>query len=193
VNSIPRDDLALALMEIRRIEQIAAAPPHQKFRTPGADRIVPPPAAGRLAGLVFRQLRKCEDLAPHLPGRRDFLAVGTSAKRNAQGGIAMNQNQHLRVVDAAQGDAEKIADANVDCHPHAVDGAMQDDAFAVKFDFAHAAIGARIMRVEADGQRERVEPQGAARPGGIEPACCCLTPHGFISPPGLCSRSMGGP
>ena len=105
----------------------------------------------------------------------------------------MNQNQHLRVIDAAQCNAEKIADANVDRHPHAVDGAMQDDAFAVKFDFTHAAIGARIMCVEADGQRERVEPQGAARPGGIEPACCCLTPHGFISPPGLCSRSMGGP
>jgi hypothetical protein len=67
---------------------------------------------------------------------------------------------------------------------------MQNDAFTVKFYSAHAAVCAGIMRIETDGQRKRVEPQCAARPGGIDPACCCLTPHGFISPPGLCSRSI---
>ena len=83
----------------------------------------------------------------------------------------MHQHQHLGVVDAAQRDAEKIADANVDRHLHAVQGTAQNDAFAMKFDLPHAAVRAGIVRVEADGQRERVEPQGAARPGGIDPAC----------------------
>src|ERR1700722_13575038 len=102
----------------------------------------------------------------------------------------MDQHQHLGIIDAAQGHAEKIADTDVDRHPHAVDGAMQHDAFAMKFDLTHAAVRAGIVRMEAEGKRERVEPHGAARPGGIDPACCCLTPHGFISPPGLCSRSI---
>src|SRR3984893_9728597 len=102
----------------------------------------------------------------------------------------MNQHEHLGVVDAAQRNAKKIAHTDVDRHPHAVEGTTHNDAFAVKFDAAHAAVCAGVVRIEADGQRERVEPQCAARPGGIAPACCCLTPHGFISPPGLCSRSM---
>ena len=102
----------------------------------------------------------------------------------------MHQRQHLRLIRAAQRDAEEITDPNVDSHPHAVDGAMQDDTFAVKFYSPHAAVGAGVVRVEADGQRVWVEPQCAARPGGIGPACCSLTPHGFFSPPGLCSRSM---
>ena len=102
----------------------------------------------------------------------------------------MSEHQHLRVVDAAQCNAEKIGDANIDRHPHAVDGTAQHDAFAVKFDLPHAAVGAAVMRIETDRQGERVEPQCAARPGGIDPACCSLTPHGIVSPPGLCSRSI---
>ena len=49
-------------------------------------------------------------------------------------GIAMHQHQHLRVVETAQRDAEKVADADVDRHPHALDGTVQHDAFAMKFD-----------------------------------------------------------
>ena len=79
----------------------------------------------------------------------------------------MHQHQHLRVVETAQSHAEEIADADVDGHLHAVDGTAQHDAFAVKFDVAHAAVRAGIMRIEADGQGMGVEPQGAARPGGI--------------------------
>jgi hypothetical protein len=66
-----------------------------------------------------------------------------------------------------------------------MDGTPQYDAFSVKFDPSHAAIGADIMRVEADGKRKRVEPQCAARPCGIDPACWCLTPHGFGLPAGI--------
>src|SRR6266699_2374869 len=101
----------------------------------------------------------------------------------------MSEHQHLGVVDAAPRNPEKIGDANIDRHLHAVDGAAQYDAFAVKFDLPHAAVCAGIVRIEADRQRERVEPQCAARPGGVDPACS-LTPHGLVSPPGLCSRSM---
>ena len=61
----------------------------------------------------------------------------------------MHQHQHLRVVDAAQRDAEKIADANVDRHPHALDGTAQHDAFAMKFDLPHAAIGTDVVRVRS--------------------------------------------
>src|SRR5580693_864054 len=102
----------------------------------------------------------------------------------------MGEHQHLGIVGAAQRDAKKVADAKVDRHLHAVQGTTQYDAFAVKFDLPHATVGTAVVRIEADGQRKRVEPQCAARPGGMDPACCCLTPHGFISPPGLSSRSM---
>jgi hypothetical protein len=70
----------------------------------------------------------------------------------------MDQHQHLGVVDAAQRDAEKIADPDIDRHTHAANGTAQDDAFAVKFDVPHTAIGAGVVGVEADGQRVGVEP-----------------------------------
>ena len=94
----------------------------------------------------------------------------------------MHQHQHLRIIETAQCDAEEIADANIDGHLHALDGTAQHDAFAVNFDLPNAAIGADVLRVEALRKRKRVEPQDAARPGGIDPACCCLTPHGFSLP-----------
>ena len=97
----------------------------------------------------------------------------------------MHQQQRLRVVETAQTDAEKIAHADVDGHAHALDGTAQHDAFAVKFDVPHAAVGARIVRIEAERKGKRVEPQDTARPGGIDPACCCLTPHGFYLPAGI--------
>ena len=103
----------------------------------------------------------------------------------------MRQHQRLDIVAAAQCHAEKIADADIDRHPHAEQSAAQHDAFAIKLDVPDAAIGAQIVRVELDGQGKGVEPQRTARPCGSYPACCCLTPHGLFSPPGLCSRSMG--
>jgi len=109
---------------------------------------------------------------------------------SVQRGVAMLEHQELAFADAAQRDAEEIADANVDRHPHAVDGTVQHDAFAVKLDLPHAVVGAAVVRAEADGQRKWVEPQCTARPGGIDPACCCLTPHGFSLPAGY-SRSLG--
>ena len=102
----------------------------------------------------------------------------------------MDQHEHLGIVDPAQRNAEKIADPNVDGHLHAVDGTAQHDAFTVKFYSPHAAVGTGVVRIEADRQRKGVEPQCAARPGGIDPACCCLTPHGFSLPAGY-SRSLG--
>ena len=103
----------------------------------------------------------------------------------------MHQDEGLRLVVAAQRDAGEVADADVDRHPHAADGTAQHDTFAMKFDLPGVAVGARIMRIEADRKGKRVEPQAAARPGGSGPACCCLTPHGFSSPrqdyvPGRC-------
>jgi hypothetical protein len=100
----------------------------------------------------------------------------------------MQQHQHLGIVDPAQRNAAKIADTKIDGHPHALDGTPEHDTLAMKFDTAHAIVGADIVRIEAHWKRERVEPQCAARPGGIDPACCCLTPHGFFSPPGIPGR-----
>jgi hypothetical protein len=98
----------------------------------------------------------------------------------------MDQHQYLRIViHAAQRDAEKVLDANVDRHPHALDGTVQHDAFAVKFDPPHAAVRAGIVRLEAERKREGVEPRDTARPGGIDPAYCCLTPHSFDLPAGI--------
>ena len=97
----------------------------------------------------------------------------------------MQQHQHLGVVAATQRNAAEIADTKIDGHPHALDGPPEHDTLTVKFNMAHAIVGANIVRIEAYGQRKRVEPQGAARPGGIDPACCCLTPHGFYLPAGI--------
>src|SRR5205814_4652155 len=70
--SIPRDDLALALVNIRRVEQVAGAAAHQEFGAAGADRVVTAAADRGFARAFFRQLRKREDVAPHLPGRGDL-------------------------------------------------------------------------------------------------------------------------
>ena len=103
----------------------------------------------------------------------------------------MDEDEGLRLVVAAQRDASEVADAHVDCHLHAADGTAQHDAFAMKLDLPCVSVGARIMCIEADRKGKGVEPQAAARPGGSDPACCCLTPHGFSSPrqdyvPGRC-------
>ena|SRR5205823_747425 len=83
-SSIPCDDLALALVNVRGVEQIAATPPHQKFRPPRPYRVVTPTTRRGFVRLVFRQLRKREDVAPHPPDGCDLVAVGTHAQRNGQ-------------------------------------------------------------------------------------------------------------
>src|ERR1700739_4850254 len=85
--SVPRDDLALAAVHVGRIERTTAAPAQQKFRTPCADHVAPPPSRRRLARLVFRQLRQREDVAPNLPCRRDLFAVRTHTQRDGQGWV----------------------------------------------------------------------------------------------------------
>src|SRR4051812_45432825 len=97
----------------------------------------------------------------------------------------MLKHQHLRVLDVLEHDTKEIADANIDGHPHAADGTAKHDAFAMKLDLPNPAIGTNVVRPEAHRQRKRVEPHCAARPGGIYPACCCLTPHGFCLPAGI--------
>ncbi len=78
----------------------------------------------------------------------------------------MNQHQHLGIVDAAQRDAEKIADANVDRHPHAVDGTAQHDAFAMKFDLrtppsARVSCALKLTGRESGSSRNaRLDPAG---------------------------------
>ena len=62
----------------------------------------------------------------------------------------MDQHEHLGVVDSAQRNAEKVANANVDRHLHAVDGTAQHDAFAMKFYFPNTAIRTGVVRFEAD-------------------------------------------
>ena len=62
----------------------------------------------------------------------------------------MREHQHLGVVDATHGDAQEVADADVDRHPHAAQRPVQHDALAVQFNVPDAAIGALIVRVEAN-------------------------------------------
>jgi hypothetical protein len=61
----------------------------------------------------------------------------------------MKQHQHLRAGGITPRNAVEIADAKVDRHSHALDGSPEHNALAVKFDTAHAIVGANIMRVEA--------------------------------------------
>ncbi len=70
----------------------------------------------------------------------------------------MHEDEHLGVVQSTQRDAEEITDPNIDCHPHAADGAAQNDAFGMKFDVPDTAVRTGVVRVEADGQRVGVEP-----------------------------------
>jgi hypothetical protein len=63
----------------------------------------------------------------------------------------MQQHQHLGIVDPAQRNAAEIADAKIDGHPHALDGTPQHNTLAVKFDVAHAVVGANVVRIEAHG------------------------------------------
>ena len=114
VVSVPCDDLALVLMDVLKIGQVTAPAAHQKFRAARADGIVAAAAVGRLERELFHQLRQREDVAPYRPRGGNLLGIGAYAQWNVQRGIAMNQHQHLGIVDAAQCDAEKIADANVD-------------------------------------------------------------------------------
>lgn len=62
----------------------------------------------------------------------------------------MHEHKHRCVIGFPNADAEKIADADIDRHPHALHGTAQDDPFAMKFDVADAAVSAHIMRFEAD-------------------------------------------
>ena len=48
-NSIPRDDLAFAVVNVGRVEQVAGAAAHQEFRAAGADRVVAAAAGGGFA------------------------------------------------------------------------------------------------------------------------------------------------
>jgi hypothetical protein len=71
----------------------------------------------------------------------------------------MQQNQHFGADYATSRNAAEIADAKVDGHPHALYGTPKHNALAMKFDAAHAVIGAKILRLETHRQGERVEPQ----------------------------------
>ena len=146
---IPRDDLVFVAMNAGAVERVAAAAAHQEFRAAMADGIVPAAARRGLAGVVV-ELRQRERVAPQLPRLVDGVGARKFAERDRQRWIAVHQHQHPRVVGLADGDAEKIADADVDRHLHAANGAAQDDVFAMQFDVPDVAVGARVVRVEAD-------------------------------------------
>ena len=147
-------------MDVRRVEQVAGAAAHQEFRAAGADRVVAAaraaPARARLSsgncGSAKISLHICQADAISSASELTQSGIVSDGSRCTSTSICASSR-------LAQRDAEKIADANVDRHPHAVDGTAQHDAFAMKFDLPHAAIGADILRIEADGQGKRVEPQ----------------------------------
>jgi len=87
---VPCDDLVLALETASRIQQMTGTPPHQEFRTPCADDVMTPASHRGLARLGFRQKRKVEDIAPHLPGGREFLAVARGGRKRRFGFALMN-------------------------------------------------------------------------------------------------------
>ena len=148
--SIPRDYLALAVIHTSLAKHRSGTPPHQKLRPTSAHRVVTATTLRRLTHLLFRQLRKREDRAPHLPGGVDLDAVRAYTKRDRQSGVAMREHQHLGIVETTHGDAEEIADADVDRHPHATQVAVKNNAFAMQFDVPDAAIRTLIVRIEAD-------------------------------------------
>ena len=115
-------------MDLCGNDAAAGTPPHQKSRPPPGDHVAPPAPWRRLARLAVVKLREREQLAPHRPGRRDLLAVGADDERDCQRRIAVLQHQNLALADAAKRDAEEIADANVDGHPHAMNGTTKAES-----------------------------------------------------------------
>src|SRR5215475_1152872 len=172
-------------MDVEFALRIADVAAHQEARAAPADRIAAATARRRLEAFAILKLRQREDLAPALPGGGDLVAVCALAQGDVEGRIAVNEDQQLRLAGLTQRNAAKIADADVDGHAHAVDGTAEHDAFAMQFHLPHAAVRTGVVRIETDRQRKGVEPHAAARPGGIAPACCCLTPHGFSLPAGI--------
>jgi len=148
---IPRDDLAFTSIDGRRVEQVAATPPHQEAGTPCIDDVAPSPARGRISPVVG-ELRKRQDLAPGLPCGVALSDIIGHQKGNGERGIAVKQNERSPVGGVAHGHAGEFADAHADRHLHATDGAMQRHAFAMKFDLPDAAVGAAVARGETDGQ-----------------------------------------
>ncbi len=81
----------------------------------------------------------------------------------------MQQHQHLDVVDPAQRNAAEIADTKIDGHPHALHGTPEHDTLAMKFDTAHAVVGADIVRLEAHWKREGSSRNARLDPAGLIP------------------------
>jgi len=65
-------------------------------------------------------------------------------------------------------DGDAASERQTERHAHAAQNG-QHDALAVKIDDAQMLVGGCIRGFETHGQRERVEPRHAARPGS-EPA-----------------------
>src|SRR6185437_10347741 len=103
-----RDDFAFAAIAGGGIEQVAAAPPHQEFRTPSMDRIAPSPARRRIAPVVG-ELRKREDLAPALPRGGKFGGIFSDEKRNGERWIAVEQDERSPFRGIAHGNADEFA------------------------------------------------------------------------------------
>ncbi len=174
-------------MDHRFYQSSARLAPHQEFRTASADRVTATAALRWFAceTVLAIDSRQNENVAPCAPGASEFGLVVRHEQRHRQRRIAMGEHKRAAIFGHAAGDAEKIADANIDGHRNAADGTAHDDALAIDFDSPDAAVGAAIGRVEADRQRMGVEPHYAARPDGLHPADSVLTPHGFISHAGI--------
>ncbi|MGY3652679.1 4-hydroxybenzoate polyprenyl transferase [Bradyrhizobium sp. LM4.3] len=95
----PRDNLALIAMH-RQLPCDTGAPAHQEFRTAVADRVGAATARRRLA-CAFVELRKREQLTPDRPCFAELVAIGADQQRNGERGIAVHEDEGLRLVIAA--------------------------------------------------------------------------------------------
>ena len=140
------------------------------------------------------QQRQAEHAAPTLPFGDDVVGFARRKQRHRQSGIRVFEHDRdagrprigIALIGCAgigyagkpDGDAAEGGHRHVQRHAHAAHRAPQHHAFAVQIDDAAAPVGRSIGGLEAHGQKERVEPQCAARPAASLPGFH-LTPRKF--------------
>ena len=157
----------------RRRRQVGASTRNAPIRANGSRKL--PSRSATRSGKPSTRPQDC-----HSATMSSLLLEENSGSDSA--GIAVLEHdgdrgrRRVRRSGQADGNAAEGGDRQIQRHAHAADAATHHDALAMQIDDAPALVGRFIGGFETHGQRERVEPQCAARPGS-DPAGFHLTPR----------------
>ena len=137
----------------------------------------PPAAARRARGPSIAIARRVVALGRDEQRHRRPVSRCSSTTATAAGSWPSGGSVRMR-------DAAEFVHRHADVHPHAAHRAAQHDALAIDFDLPHSARPRRRRARHSARAGRGVEPQRAARPGGLPPTPI-LTPRN-CSQPGFC-------